>query len=305
MLNDEYIRKINKTTMKKYIFTICTLAVSLTSKAQDFVGTDAHLYLNATVKPAEIDEKLQQYHYKNFYVQFDTVTKVLTKEPIGRKKEDFKPFQAGESYSPVSDYSKLVGIEFTVTGVYEETPKYDFDKGRNFVLALTNESLGTIYYEYDTRYKHDLELSVVGGLEFPDGYWCDKFTINEDKFEDKTSYYSPQASGFSVIKIIKNGATNYYLSVEEGGSTANVDGKGLYILFADGSKLTKENASIDVKVGSQGGFIYSAFVELTPEDLEQLKTKKITDNRLYIYDGTVNDESAILIQEYVKCILSE
>lgn len=291
--------------MKKYIFTFLTFSVFISLNAQDFVGKDADLYLNATVKPVEISEQLQKYAYKNFYLQFDTVTKVLTKEPIGKKKTDFKPFQAGESYNPVSDYSKLVGMEFKVTGVYEETAKYDFDKGRHYVFALKNDALGTIYYEYDTRYKHDLELTAVGGLKFPEGYWCDKFTVNKDKFEDKTSYYSPQESGFTVIKIVSNGITKYYLSVEEGGSTANVDGKGLYLLFDDGSKINKENTKIDVKVGNKGGFIYSAFIELTNEDLEILKTKKLTDNRLYIYDGTVNSESANLIQEYVKCIMTE
>lgn len=291
--------------MKKHIITFLTFSALISLRAQDFVGKDANLYLNATVKPVEISENLQKYAYKNFYLQFDTVTKVLTKEPIGKKKADFKPFQAGVSYSPVSDYSKLVGVEFKVIGVYEETVKYDFDKGKYYVFALKNDALGIIYYEYDTKYKHNLELTAVGGLKFPKGYWCSKFTIIKDKFEDKTSYYSPQESGFSLIKIIARGITKYYLSVEEGGSTATVDGKGLFLLFDDGTKLNKENAKIDVKVGDKGRFIYSAFIELTNEDLVILKTKKITDNRLYIYDGTVNLESANLIQEYVKCILTD
>jgi hypothetical protein len=290
--------------MKKYIFTLLTFSVFISLSAQDFVGMDADLYLNATVKPVEISEQLQRYAYKNFYLQFDTVTKVLTK-PEGKKSAKFKPFQTGQQYLQKSEYSKLVGMEFMVTGVYEETAKYDFDKGMYYVFALTNDALGTIYYEYDTRYKHDLELTAVGGLKFPEGYWCNKFTVTKDKFEDKTSYYSPQESGFSVVKIVSNGITKYYLSVEEGGSTANANGKGLFLLFDDGTKINKENTNIDVKVGNKGEFIYSAFIELTNEDLEILKTKKITDNRLYIYDGTVNLESANLIQEFVKCILTK
>lgn len=290
--------------MKKYIFTLLTFSVFISLSAQDFVGMDADLYLNATVKPVEISEQLQRYAYKNFYLQFDTVTKVLTK-PEGKKSAKFKPFQTGQQYLQKSEYSKLVGMEFKVTGVYEETAKYDFDKGMYYVFALTNDALGTIYYEYDTRYKHDLELTAVGGLKFPEGYWCNKFTVTKDKFEDKTSYYSPQESGFSVVKIVSNGITKYYLSVEEGGSTANANGKGLFLLFDDGTKINKENTNIDVKVGNKGEFIYSAFIELTNEDLEILKTKKITDNRLYIYDGTVNLESANLIQEFVKCILTK
>jgi hypothetical protein len=289
--------------MKKYIFTLLTFSAFISINSQDFVGKDAHLYLNATVKPIEKSQTLQKYAYKNFYLQFDTVSKILTKESIGKNKQEFKPFQAGEPYSPVSDYSKLVGMEFKVVGVYEETAKYDFEKGQYFVLVLKNDALGTIFYEYDSKFEHNLELTTVGGIKFPEGYWCSKLTIINDKFEDKTSYYSPQESGFIVIKVISNGVPKYYLDVEEGGSTVNVNGKGLYLLFDDGSKINKENAEINVKVGNKyTPYIYSAFIELTNEDLNILKTKKITDNRLYIYDGTVDSESAILIQEFVKCI---
>ena len=273
--------------------------------AQDFVGKDAYLYLNATVKPNEASsEGMKQYMYKNFYLQFDTVTAVLTKDYIGKKKSPFKPFQTGEYASTsVSEYAKLVGIEFKVVGVYEEKSQYEFDKGRKYVLVLKNDALGTLYYEYDTKYKHDLEFTVVDGLTYPEGYWCNKFTVNKDKFEDKTTYYSPKESGFIIIKVISKEYIRYYLSVEVGGSTATIDGKGLFLLFDDGTKITKENAAIDVKVGNSGGFIYSAFVDLTAQDLEMLKTKQLTDHRLYIYDGTVNKESASLIQEYIKCVM--
>lgn len=292
--------------MKRFLLFILLFSPFLTIRSQDFVGKDVQLYLNNTVKPIEKSESLQKYHYQNFYLQFDTITKTLKKEPIGWKKESFKPYQTGESYSPVSDYAKLVGMEFKVVGIYEENRQYEFEKGRFFVLVLENESLGKIYYEYDAEFEHNLELSVVGGLKFPDKYWCNKLTIVKDKFEDKTSYYSPQESGFIVIKIVTNDRITYYLDVETGGHTVNVSGKGLYILFEDGSKISKPQAEIDVKVGNKyTPYIYSAFIELSKEDLEIMKTKKITDKRLYIYDGTVNPEAANLIQEYTKCIVSE
>ena len=121
--------------MKKHIFTFLIFSVFFSLNAQDFVGKDAALYLNTTVKPVEISEQLQEYAYKNFYLQFDTVTKALTKDYIGKKKAPFKPFQVGEYASTsVSDYSKLVGMEFKVMGVYEENPKYELDKGRHYAI---------------------------------------------------------------------------------------------------------------------------------------------------------------------------
>jgi hypothetical protein len=290
--------------MKKYTLVLFTTFLLICGSCQDFVGKDAKLYLNAIVRPKEIDEYQQKYAYKNFYLQFDTTTKVLTKKPIDKKGVHFKPFQVGESYSPKSDYSKLVGVEFKVIGVYEKAPEFDFDSGTHFVLALKNENLGIIYYEYDTRYKHDLEITLVSGLNYPDNYWCNKFTISKDKFEDKISYFSPQTSGVTVIKVVSKNISKYYLSIEEYGETANVDGKGLYLLFDDGSKIIRENVDIDVNVGRNGGFLYSAIIELSSDELNLLKSNKLTDNRLYIYDGKVDNESANLIQEYIKCILS-
>lgn len=233
--------------MNSKLLTLIPLLANTIFFAQNFAGKDVDLYLNMTVKPKEIPEKLQQYAYQNFFIEFDTVTGTLTTEPIGKKKRDFKPFQLGD-YTFTSDYSKLVGMEFKVTGVYEETPKFDFDKGKFFVFALTNESLGTIYYKYDSRYEHNLELIVIGGVNFPEGYWCEKITVVKDKFEDKTSFYSPQESGFSLVKVVKGSEINYFLKVDEDGETANVDGKGLYLLFDDGTKMSKDDAKIEVNI---------------------------------------------------------
>ena len=57
--------------MKKYLFAFYLTTSAILSRSQDFVGVDAQFYLNTTVKPIELNENLQKYHYKNFYLQFD------------------------------------------------------------------------------------------------------------------------------------------------------------------------------------------------------------------------------------------
>ncbi len=273
------------------------------AKAQDFVGKDVNLYLNTTVKPTEASsEGLKQYMYKNFFVQFDEVTKILTEDYIGKKKLPFKPYQIGEYASTsVSEYSKMVGTEYKVVAIYDLTEKYEFNKGRFFVFALTNLT-GTIYYKYDSKYEHNLELTVVGGLTYPEGYFCSKIEKEVDKFEDKISFYSPTAGGISLIKSINKGIETYFVEFETNGETANVSKKGLFVLFSDGTKWAKEDADINVKVTDDARYMYSAFVEVKKEDIEIFKTHIITDNRLYIYDRVIKVDDAKQVQEYFKCI---
>jgi hypothetical protein len=291
--------------MKNYFFSFFIFTISIALNAQngkDFVGKYADLYLNATVKPIEISEKLQIYSYKNFYLQFDTVGKVLTKKPIDNKKSDFKPFQTGESYSPISDYSKLVGMEFKVTNVYEESGQY----GRSYVLALKNELLGTIYYEYNTRYSSDLELSVVGSLQYPEGYWCNKLESKKDEFTGEISIKNPYTSNSAeyIYKIINKSDTTFYLSLKASGSTVSVDGKGVIILFENGLKLEKPDEKIDVKVG-KNDYDYSCFIELSKEDLQVLRKNKITKYRLYIYDTNVSSFGAESLVGFINCIIDK
>lgn len=282
------------------LFTAIFISFSFVSFSQDFVGKDAYLFKGATVKPVEASsEGLKEYMYKNFYLHFDTVTKLLTKDYIGKKKLPFKPFQTGEYASTsVSQYDKLLGQEYKVIGVYNEANEYDKDK---FVLALNNAA-GTIYYEYDPRYKHDLELAVIGGLNFPAGYFCTKLTTTVDKFTKKTSIYSPEEGGVTFIKNIEGTDTTVYLSVSNYGTTVVVDGKGLIVLFEDGTKFEKPNVGIDVKVADKGGFNYRAFLKITKEELALFASKKVTDTRLYIYDRTLQPDATKLILQYAKCM---
>jgi hypothetical protein len=265
--------------------------------SQSFPGEDANLFLNKIVKVAEFDESLQKYHYKNFFNTFDIEKKEL---PNDKKKN--KPFGSGLSYSPVSEYSKLVGKEFKVTNVYELEKKYSFSK-KEFVLELQNQELGIIFYKYNSKYEHDLEIEVVGGLEFPEGFYCKDLSIEEDKFEKVKRSYSPYVSGVSFMKNEKGGKVSIYMSIRESGATLNVNEKGLYLLLENDKRISRPNAEIDVDAGSGSNYVYSAFIELSKKEIDLLLNNKITDDKLYIYTGEIGTESAKKIQEYLKCII--
>lgn len=282
--------------MRKVIFTLTLCLTVIISFGQNFPENNPELLLNKTVKPKEINESLQKYAYKNFFLEFDKEKKQFTKD---EKKN--KPFPSGPNYSLVSDYSKLVGKEFKVLEILEIVPKYSFS-GKEYAIELENPEIGKIFYKYDPRYEHSFELEVVDGLDFPKDFFCSKIEHQKDKFEDKETFFSPYASGISFMKVINKGVTTIYLSVRVNGSTPNVGKKGLNILFEDGTKLTKPDADIDVKVSSGSGYIYSAFIQLSQSEIKLLIDKNITDKRTYIYDGTVDNESAKKIREYLKCL---
>lgn len=264
--------------------------------AQDFPGKHPELLLNKKVKPIAIKPELQTYHYKNFYSKFDTDTRVLEKY-----NKRHRAFPRGSS---TSDYDKLFGVEFLVTNIYNENRKYNSDESRYFVLELKNEEMGTLFYSYDGGFEYDYELEVVGGLEIPSEFYCSDITSTTDKFTDKVSYQSPYSDGITFLRTVENGTTYTYMGINQPGHTINVGKKGLIILFESGDKLERPEEEIDAKVSSSGtGYVYSAFIQLTPNEMILLSEQVMTDKRLYIYDGTI--EHGEKLRQYISCILKK
>ena len=210
--------------MKKTLFSITLLLISFALFAQSFPEKNPELLLNKIVKPKEINEGLQKYAYKNFFIEFNEEKKQFTK-----KEAKNKPFPSGPSYSTVSDYSKLVGKKFKVIRILDIVPKYSFS-GKEYAIEMENTEIGKIFYKYNPQYESSYELEVEGGLDYPEDYYCLKIEHKKDKFEEKETFYSPYENGISFIKSISNGKSVIYLNIRVNGSTLNVGEKGLNIV---------------------------------------------------------------------------
>ncbi|PWB25428.1 hypothetical protein [Flavobacterium sp. HTF] len=257
--------------MKKLLLFVLII-ISIKAQAQ-FPGNHPELLLNKEVKVLPLADVLQQYGYRNFHKNNEM--KIVDK-PI---KHDL-----------------LADKTFKVT---EITP---FEKygSKKFILKLESGK-DAYYYEYDPKHDYEYNLEAIGGLQLPEGIYCEDIKTETDKFTGEVRANSPYSEGFSFMKTIKDGKTTIYLAVNEAGATANVGGKGLFLLLSNGKKIEKPNAPIDVKVNKGAkGFLYSAFVPLTTEDIKLLTENQITDNRLYIYDGTVKNGQKL--SEYLKCL---
>lgn len=282
--------------MKKKLFTICFILTIINVFGQNFPENNPKLLLNKTVKPKEINEALQQYSYKNFFVSFNKDKKQFTKDD---KKN--KPFSSGPSYLPVSDYKKLIGKEFKVIEIFEITPKYT-SSDKEYAIEIENPEIGKIFYKYDPRYEHNFELEVVGDLDYPEDFFCSKIKNEKDKFEDTERFYTPSENGISFMKTISKGKSIIFLSVSNYGSSLSIAKKGLTILFEDGTKFTKSDANIDTKANSGRGYFYSVFIQLTQEEIIVFKEKNIADSRVYAYDNKIKEDSAKKIRAYLKCL---
>lgn len=166
----------------------------------------------------------------------------------------------------------------------------------NIKLELFNEKIGTVFYDYDPNFKLSWIFEVVGGLEYPNSYWCKDIETKEDKFTSTIKYNSPITNHVFFIK--EKGITYIYL--KSYGKTIVLNQKGIIILLSDGSKIENKTTKIDVDSDGDGYYTYSTLFALTDNEIKKLSENYITDYRLYIYDFKLDE--GVLYQEYLKCL---
>lgn len=214
-----------------------------------------------------------------------------------------------EKYKFSTDKSKLKNRVFIVDNIIDKTGK-EFSGKPNRINApiliirdtLTNE---IIYFKYDSKYAtSSYGFPFLTNTTLPTEYFCNKLQVKVDDFNGETTIQNPYTltTKQMVYKIIKNSDTTYYLRLTSYGSTVNVDGKGVIILFDDGTKFEKPNAKIDVEVGKKD-YDYSCFISLTKDEVKLFATKKISKYRLYIYDTTINSFTSESLMNYFTCLL--
>ena len=115
-----------------------------------------------------------------------------------------------------------------------------------------------------------------------------------DKFENKESYHIGLVDKIGFGKFIKNGREDIFLFLRSSGPSTH-NGKGVYILLKDGSKIIRESADLRIGLNSNrlfGGFDYSylSFIVLDDSEIAQLLKSPITDFKLYIYEDSIKSD---------------
>ena len=137
-----------------------------------------------------------------------------------------------------------------------------------------------------------------------DSKGCKKLKRSVDKMTGVINISTPAniANWMRVVKYIEEGIPRTYLSLRTVGSTLNVGEKGVIVLLEDGTKLEWPNEKVDAEASESVMWHYSAFINLTDEEIETLSKSPIEQYRLYIYDGEPRTKLRETIQQQLGCI---
>lgn len=262
--------------MKKLLL-IVTLLISLMGYSQfQFPETEVNLLLNKELKVITSDT-YKAYGFRNFYKSLD----------FDYKNELTK------------NYDMLAGKIFTVSAIenYSSTTGKPMHK-----LTLNNAETGTVYFNYNPKNSFEFPFDIIGGIKMPDGYYCDQLTSETDKFSGEVKTTSKMFQGFMFLKSVKDKKASYYLMVSALAPTAVVGKTGVIILLANGKKIEKPAAKIDIDANKYGkDFKYTSLIQLTPTDITLLTSSPMTDARLYIFDSEIKE--GIKMMETLKCLI--
>ena len=290
--------------MKKLILITTLFVISSKSLLAQSLEEDRKLYLNQIVIVQPNDEQLQKYGYDGFI------------KDIKKNKRDFKNIVFCEIVS--SSYDSLVNRSFVVEEVN------DYDKEQRY-LKLSNKEIGTIYKIYtarfgpldlktkkslDERLKRLQESEAIVAAEKA-SLVANPCPLIEDEYDeiDKTKDFKTPSSFNDVlfravfIKSVKKGIGTYYLSLKTIGNIPLANEKGLTIVLVNGKMIRKPAAVVETDVNSDGDYVRSSFINLTPVDIALLKTSPIKKFRLYIDDEEV--EQGDVLHKLFLCLLTK
>jgi hypothetical protein len=258
----------------KYVLLLLSLIFFSFHALAQFPADKVYILLNTEVEVASKEKSQQQYGYDRFFVDEGLKIRYILK-------------------SGPTPYDSLVGKKFKVIDII------DFERygERKYKLKLENPKIGVLYYDYDPTIK--LIYPFIYTNERID--YCSQLTKTIDKFDDKTTIDTPLLNSISFTKVISNKVSKLYMSVAQNGTTLNVGKMGLTILFSNGKRLSKPIAKISVDAGSEGGWNYSSFISLLPTDLKLLSENIISDVKLYIYEGSI--DNGLELKELLNCLI--
>lgn len=260
--------------MKKVLLVLAVL-ISHVSYGQEFkklfLGKDWNTY-----KGLHLKYKVGTIGGMNYSFYSDKPTKIYQNGVYHRT----------DKYSFVTDTNAIKGRDFLV--VNTSPLSFDFRKA----LFELNDGKETLYFIYDSQYDFEFPFEV-SGFNYTVDYLSKDIKRTVDDFTDEITLRTPLMNDISITKSIEKGSSKptYYLSLRTRGSTLNYGGKGVIILFKDGTKWIKSEQKIDVDIVSGSGWGYSAFITLNEQDLNLFSTKEISKFKLYIYDNHAPDDT--------------
>ncbi|MFB9862674.1 hypothetical protein [Rufibacter immobilis] len=233
---------------------------------------------------------------------------LVNSKPGSSVNYDFYEYPEGSVFANVYNFKRINNIAIGKDSIGNlsfkcvETKPWPHDS-RFHALILENPLLGKVVYKYDLKYpfQFDEVFKVKGNIVIPKGFYCEDIIGGYDKIDRQTTYSSP-LSEMWFMKIIKNGASNYYLCLRA--ESESLDRyNGFIILFKDGSRMSKPAAKVDIEVNDEAKFEYTTIYKLLPSELTKLTTGVVTDFKIGIERANIKD--GVMYREYLKCLINK
>lgn len=271
----------------RFLSILIALVISITAAAQDYLGENVNGYLGKKMVLKKPTMDMEKNGLEGFY-----------KYP--KKNRYDKPqviYPTSPVYSTRSLYSSLSNKVFTVDSIsLIHGTSFDYN------FKLSNTEIGSFYFHYNAVMgRESFPFKIINGDTIPleKESDCDFLTKDKDKFTGEIKFYY-DSEIYSINKHIKNGKSVYYLGLYTKGATAST-GKGVVLLFSDGTKINKPSVPTDVRVNSSAQFEHSAFLQLSIAEMQVLSRKKLSDFRIYIFDQSIDDSDRL--QKAATCLL--
>jgi hypothetical protein len=269
--------------MKKIIL-VFALLFSLLTCAQNFPGEQVELLAGKSLIVLPVKESLQKYGYRGFYKDV-SLKKIYKKE------------------GTTTAYTELADKEFKVVS-YE--PYTNSIRDKKFKLLIENPETGQVYYDYDPRYSSSFPFKVVGGLDYPKDFFCNKIYEKDMKSVSKSTWYAAPAQDGMEASLSKSEKGNFlFLHINVPTSEKYASGvirRGAELIFADGTSLSMPDEELKSQANPFGSLLLSVTLGLNkPKYLELIQEKVIVSVKLNKYESEIKE--GFSLQQYFKCLI--
>lgn len=236
----------------KSLTLVITLLFTFAASAQ-FPGSKPELLLNKELKVLDSNSP-KEYGYRDFY----------------KDHELEKVYACCQRYN--SKYEKLVNRTFKVTAV-EPIKGVKSAGGKYFCLTL-QEGKETLYFKYDSEYEMSFPFEVIGGIELPADFYCERVLTRKNE-ELNYFFISEPSEGIVFYKAKPDNMIINAVGITIPSDTPKPIGKGVSITLENGHVIDYPDNEVEAIDNGLGGSAYRATIGLSDEEVELIKQYKI------------------------------
>lgn len=141
---------------------------------------------------------------------------------------------------------------------------------------------------------------------FYNSEFCKDIEVKVDEYNGNKTISSPFGKGlnsfpFHFSRIFSKEKESALIMLTAEGKTYTLSGDRLDVIFEDKSTFSKQ-VKILPSYRSNGNYIYYTSFNLSEEELELFKNKKVAKYRIYIFEKELSPRQSNVMNEYFKCV---